>query len=434
LTCRALLLLALLLVGLASTAAAQEQFRYPPPELGPEYKEPVTLFPPLHEILPPALDVLVLVAAIALASFFAHKTRSRRSLVLLAIASLVWFGFIREGCVCPVGSLQNVAEAIANPDAPILAGTILFFVIPLMATLLMGQTFCAAVCPLCPIQELVLLRPTTVPGWLAAALAILPHVYLVLAVLFAVTGSAYVICRYDPFVGLFRLGATSNMLVVSGCLVLISVFVGRPYCRFLCPYGVLLGWVSRLSWRRVTITPDACPSCRLCEDSCPYGAITEPNVGVVKGSRFRGRRALIGYLVVTPVIMLGLGWFGAGLGPVLATGNPRVWLAEQIHAEETGLTRETTDGSDAFRASGGKIDELMEEADRQRAAFTLGGWLGGSFLGLMIALKLIGLSVRRTRTEYEADRDACVACGRCFEWCPVEHERRQSGLVPEMKA
>ena len=78
--------------------------------------------------------------------------------------------------------------------------------------------------------------PTSLPAWLSAGLAILPLVYLILAVLFAVTGSAYVICRYDPFVGFFRLGATSNMLVVGGCLIVISLFIGRPYCRFLCPY------------------------------------------------------------------------------------------------------------------------------------------------------------------------------------------------------
>ena len=427
-------MLFLALACLAPGAWSQEPFRYPPPELGPDYKEPVTAFPPLKEILPPALDVAALVLAIALASWFAHRTRSRKALFLLSMVSLTWFGFIREGCVCPVGSLQNVAEAIAIPDAPILISTILFFIIPLVATLLMGRTFCAAVCPLGAIQEIVLLRPTSLPAWLSAGLAILPLVYLILAVLFAVTGSAYVICRYDPFVGFFRLGATSNMLVVGGCLIVISLFIGRPYCRFLCPYGVILGWLSRLSWRRITITPDACAVCHLCEETCPYGAITVPNKGAPGGSRLRGRGALIGFLALAPLIVLGMGWSGAALAPVLSTGNPHVWLANQIQAEESGQTRETTDASDAFRASDGKIDELFAEAEETRAQFLQGGRIGGAFLGFVIALQLIAMSVRRRRVEYEADRDLCVACGRCFDWCPVEHERRQSGTVPEIRA
>ena len=178
---RGSLLLALCMVPgvlcLAPGAGAQEK-RYPPPELGPDYVEPTTAFPALREILPPMLDVVVLVLAIALASHLAHRRRSRVGLLLLSIGALAWFGFVREGCVCPVGSLQNVAQALADSTAPILPATILFFVVPLIATLLVGRTFCAAVCPLGAIQEVLLLRPTTLPGWLAAINEGLPLVHM----------------------------------------------------------------------------------------------------------------------------------------------------------------------------------------------------------------------------------------------------------------
>ena len=129
-------------------AVAQEPSRYPPPELGPEYVEPTTAFPPLDDLLPPLGDVLVLTLAIALATWLAHRRRRRLGLWLLTAASLLWFGFLRKGCVCPVGSLQNVTEALADSSAPILPATILFFVVPLLATLLFGRTFCSSVCPL----------------------------------------------------------------------------------------------------------------------------------------------------------------------------------------------------------------------------------------------------------------------------------------------
>ncbi|MHC4483100.1 MAG: 4Fe-4S binding protein, partial [Planctomycetota bacterium] len=67
--------------------------------------------------------------------------------------------------------------------------------------------------------------------------------------------------------------------------------------------------------------------------------------------------------------------------------------------------------------------DLYDEASAIIDRFAFGGWFFGGFVGLVVGLKLIGLSVRRQRTDYEADRASCIACGRCFEYCPREHLR-----------
>ena len=92
------------------------------------------------------------------------------------------------------------------------------------------------------------------------------------------------ICKYDPFIGFFRLSARFSIWVWSAAVLALSFFVGRPYCRFLCPYGALLGLFSRFSLRRVTTTPDRCIQCGLCDDSCAFEALGK---GVLKEDEAR---------------------------------------------------------------------------------------------------------------------------------------------------
>ena len=63
------------------------------------------------------------------------------------------------------------------------------------------------------------------------------------------------------------------LLMVGGAFLMAGIFVGRPYCRWLCPYGALLSAFSRYAWRPFSITPDRELDCGLCQSACPYGAI-----------------------------------------------------------------------------------------------------------------------------------------------------------------
>ena len=122
----------------------------------------------------------------------------------------------------------------------------------------------------------MVLKPVQVPRRLDQALGLLKYVYLGLAILFAVKPQLtrdFLICRFDPFVGFFRLSGAPHMLAIGGIFLIAGMFVGRPYCRYLCPYGGLLSWCTRLAQRGVTITPDKELDCGLCTGACPYGAI-----------------------------------------------------------------------------------------------------------------------------------------------------------------
>ncbi|MBW7992150.1 MAG: 4Fe-4S binding protein [Planctomycetes bacterium] len=416
-----------IIIGIAvlciSSGAASALERFPPPEFESGYEFPSTTTPHPQQDIYEYIDVIVLLAALSLASYLVLRKRSRRAVFILMVFSLLYFGFWRKGCVCPIGATQNIVLSIFDHSYAVPVAVAVFFLLPLVFALFFGRVFCAAVCPLGAIQDLVLLRPVSVPSWLESGLRLFAYLYLAAAVLFAATGSAFLICRYDPFVAFFRLNGNLNVLIIGTCLLVISVFVGRPYCRFICPYSILLRQLSRLSKWRVTITPDECIQCRLCEDSCPFGAIKKPTINWPETEYGRGKKRLAVLLVLLPILMILCGWSGSGLRKVTSRMHPTVRLAERIYLEDAGKVEDTTDASLAFRATGKETEALYAEALNLRADFGLGGWFFGGFVGLMIGLKLITVSIWRQRTDYEAGRASCLACGRCFKYCPMEHAR-----------
>ncbi len=403
---------------LASLPVAAAQ-RFPRPDFKTGYAVPATTVPAAHGLWLDWLDVAVLVGALVLAGQLAHRVRSRRGLWLLTLFCLGWFGFWRRGCVCAVGSLQNLALGWGDAGYAVPLTVIAFFALPLVWTLFAGRTFCAAVCPLGAIQELVLWRPMKTPAWLNHILGLIPWLYLYAAVLFAATGAGFIICRWDPFVGLFRLGAPLHMALAGGFILVLGLFIGRPYCRFLCPYGALLGLMSRFSRRHVTITPAACVQCRLCENACPYDAIRAPVPAAAPETRAKGVRRLALILGLAPLIVLAAAATGRTTGLLMARAHPQVALALELHRESAKAMHGPSLERDAFFTSRMPEGELHAAARRVQGRFAGGGIVLGAVLALTVVARLLGLSIWRSRTDYEPDRGRCFSCGRCFSYCPV---------------
>jgi len=409
----------LTILMLAPLLAATGMERFPPPEFKAGHQLPETATPPAREALRAYIDVAVLAAALGLAAWLVLRRRSRRGVFVLMVFSLLYFGFYRRGCVCPIGAIQNVTLAVFDSSYSIPITVLAFFLLPLAFALLFGRVFCSSVCPLGAAQDLVLFRPLKVPAWLGHALGLLPYVYLGLAVLLAACGSSFIICQYDPFVPFFRMSGSLHMLILGGAFLVLGMFVGRAYCRFLCPYGALLNLASRLSRWRVTITPDECVKCRLCEDACPFDAIRKPTPAGVFG-RTEGRMLLGGLILLLPALMAAVGCLGNMSGSALSRTNRTIQVAELVRLDARTPQGDPVDEVVAFRRTGRLDAELFQEAESLRRSYERGGWLFGGWVGLVIAMKLIGLSIRRTRIDYEAERGSCMACARCYRWCPQE--------------
>jgi NosR/NirI family nitrous oxide reductase transcriptional regulator len=420
------LLGAMLALAFFAPGAASCADRFPRPEFQQSYQQPSILQPAPRAGWLGYLDIAVLGAALAGSAWLALRARSREVIFALGVFSVAYFGFFRKGCICPIGSIQNVSLALSDPSYTLPVAAVAFFVMPLLVTLISGRTYCGSVCPFGALQDAVIVKPLRLPRWLAAPLGVLPAVYLALAVLFSATGAEFVVCRFDPFIGFFRQGGSAEMLGLGACFLLLGTVIARPYCRFLCPYGVLLRWLSRLSIVHLATTPDSCVNCSLCGDACPVDAIHGPDLAPRRAGRSE-RHALILAIAALPVLV-GLGaLLGAELAPVLAGVHPTVRLAAQIAREDavtaTGAVPATTLESVTFRSTQMAPAELQAEAATVRATFRTGGPLAGGFVLLVIALGIIATWRRLPSVDHHPDRGECIGCGRCFSYCPREHLR-----------
>jgi ferredoxin len=154
-----------------------------------------------------------------------------------------------------------------------------------MSTVL-AKSFCSHLCPVGAISEWLgrlgrrlLGRTWEPPRWLDIPLRSLKYLLLgffvwATWVAMDVPGvRAFLDSPYnriaDVKMGLFFANASRVTVAVLGVLVVGSLLVRDLWCRYLCPYGALLGFFGRLAPLKVTRDPATCTDCRKCTKVCP---------------------------------------------------------------------------------------------------------------------------------------------------------------------
>jgi Pyruvate/2-oxoacid:ferredoxin oxidoreductase delta subunit len=252
--------------------------------------------------MPQAISVLVVlkfflwlgVVVVATALLRRRRITARVRLVFLLSGTLV-FGFLfglltpAEGLdPNPVFSVRSLIRSLAGTQAgaPQMTGKTQQLVAPIagMLLLLLGlvwasnKSLCGWGCPLGLLQDL--LNRARLPKWrpsfrLGNSVRFIAFVALVAGI--AVAGLDW-IGWIDPF-QIFRFNLGAAVGVFGGLLLVASLFVYRPWCQFLCPFG-LLGWVvEQFSLLRPRIDRQACRNCQLCVKACPTSAMADIYAG-----------------------------------------------------------------------------------------------------------------------------------------------------------
>jgi ferredoxin len=210
------------------------------------------------------------------------------------------------------------------------------------------------------------------------------------------------------------------MIIFGALLLLAGIFVNRPYCRFLCPYGVLLNVFSRFAGKHLTITPAECTNCRLCEEACPYDAIIPSDTDQQREEPTASRKRFILYFFLVPLFAIAGAFLLYNLAPSLSGANSTVRLAREIRTEKkTGIESELKTVV-AFKESGKTESALFNEEEIILRRFRNASPLAGTFLGISFGIGMISLTIRTRRSEYKPHQGKCYSCGRCFKYCPIK--------------
>ena len=140
---------------------------------------------------------------------------------------------------CPIGSLQTVLGGREQRVPFYVLGMLM------LVGILIGRAACGLLCPFGLVQDLLHKIPA-------------PKIKVPLKIDKP--------ARYLKY------------LLVLVVIVLASVCIHRPFCRYLCPLGAFYALFQRFSFYRLHLDTKKCIDCKKCEHSCPMAVEVTKNI------------------------------------------------------------------------------------------------------------------------------------------------------------
>ena len=185
--------------------------------------------------------------------------------------------------VCPFGGVVTIytyfTEGAFVQNIQQSSITLMWLVLGL--TLLFGPVFCGWICPFGTVEEFVgkigrkIFKKrynNFIPFKLDKLLKYLRYVVLLLVVILTATSGKLLFSNVDPYFALFNIWSsevTRLSLLILGLILIGSLFVERPWCKYLCPFGALLGIFNFFRIVKLKRNEKTCINCKVCDQVCP---------------------------------------------------------------------------------------------------------------------------------------------------------------------
>jgi len=198
-----------------------------------------------------------------------------KSIAFLASASL--------HAICPFGGIVSIYEfiTVGKFAQKIHDSSFILMFAAFILAIGFGPLICGWVCPLGSFQQWIANAGRKIygkkynhmiPAKVDTPLRYTRYLVLVLVVYVTATTGKLVFQDYDPYFALFNFWSTEvapAALIILGATIVASAFVERPWCKYLCPYGAVLGLFNLFRVFRIRREESTCIDCKLCDKNCP---------------------------------------------------------------------------------------------------------------------------------------------------------------------
>lgn len=186
----------------------------------------------------------------------------------------------------PIAGMMKLKTFLLTGEIPAIHPAAFFLLIAFIGmSLLLRKAFCSWLCPVGTLSEWlwkagrsIFGRNFAPPRWLDIGLRSLKYILMGLFVwavgsmsveaIKAFLASPYGLIADVKMMNLFRF-MTVTTAVVLGVLAIASIFIQNFWCRYLCPYGALMGIFALFSPLRIRRDKDLCIDCAKCAKACP---------------------------------------------------------------------------------------------------------------------------------------------------------------------
>lgn len=187
--------------------------------------------------------------------------------------------------ICPFGGVVSIYQflTVGTFVQKIHESAFVLMAAAFVLAVLAGPVLCGWICPLGTFQEWVskLGRKLTgkrfdiyIPAGMDRVLRYFRYVVLAWVIYQTAVTGKLIFQDVDPYYALFNLWSDEiapAALMVLGATVLLSLITERPWCKYACPYGAVLGLSNKFRIFKIKRTAATCIDCGACDKACPMG-------------------------------------------------------------------------------------------------------------------------------------------------------------------